>query len=140
MVDISRATTGVYLPPAVSGEIWGETQDASAVMQLARRITLPGGGGSIPIITGDAEAGWVGETEEKPVSRATLANKQITAYKLAVIEPFSNEFRRDLPGLYAELVRRLPAALGKKFDQTVLGTTAAPGSNFDKLTAATSVG
>lgn len=140
MVDISRATSGVTLPPEVSGEIWSSAQEESAVMRLARRITLPGGGVSVPIITGDAEASWVGETEEKPVSRATLANKQITPYKLAVIEPFSNEFRRDLPGLYAELVRRLPNALAKKFDQTVLGDVAAPGSNFDKLTGATSVG
>ena len=90
-------------------------------------------------ITGDAAADWVAETAEKPVSRATLASKTITPYKLAVIEPFSNEFRRDLPALYAELVRRLPFALGLKFDATVFNGTA-PGSNFDVLTAAAAVG
>ena len=135
-VDINRGTTGVNLPPQVAAEIWGATLEASAVMQAARRINLPGSGVSIPLVTGDASAAWVAETEEKPVSRATLSNKTMTPYTLAVIEPFSNQFRRDLPALYGELVRRLPFALGKVFDQTVFGTTTAPGSNFDQLTSA----
>ena len=141
MVDISRATSGVNLPPEVSAEIWATAQEQSAVMRLARRITLPGGGVSIPIVTGDAAADWVDETAEKPVSRSTLDNKTITPYKLAVIEPFSMEFRRDLPALYGELSRRLPGALALKFDQTVFdASVTAPGSNFDKLSSATAVG
>jgi HK97 family phage major capsid protein len=135
-VDINRGTTGVDLPVQVASEIWGGVVEASAVMQAARRINLPGAGVSIPLVTGDATAEWVAESEEKPVSRATLSNKTMTPYTLAVIEPFSNQFRRDLPALYAELVRRLPFALGKVFDQTVFGTTAAPGANFDNLTTA----
>jgi HK97 family phage major capsid protein len=141
MVDISRATTGVNLPPAVSGEIWASAQESSAVMRLARQVALPGSGVSIPVITGDAAADWVAETAEKPVSRSTLDNKTMTPYKLAVVEPFSNEFRRDLAGLYGELVRRLPNALAKKFDATVFdATVTAPGSNFDKLSGATAIG
>jgi HK97 family phage major capsid protein len=135
-VDINRGTSGVNLPVQVAAEIWGATVEASAVMQAARRINLPGSGISIPLVTGDATAAWVAESEEKPVSEATLSNKTMTPYTLAVIEPFSNQFRRDLPALYAELVRRLPFALGKVFDQTVFGTTTAPGGNFDQLTTA----
>lgn len=135
-IDINRTTSGVNLPPAVSSEIWGATVEESAVMRAARRINLPGAGVSIPLITGDAAAGWVDETDEKPVSRATLDNKTMTPYTLAVIEPFSNQFRRDLPALYAELARRLPFALAKKFDETALGNSAAPGSNFDTLATA----
>lgn len=133
MVDLSRATSGVNLPPDVSTEIWSNSIESSVIMQAARRINLPGSGVNIPIITGEAQADWVGETEAKPVSRPTLGNKTITAYKLAVIVPFSDEFRRDLAGLYGELARRLPSALGKKFDETVFATTGAPGSNFDQL-------
>src|SRR5690554_1779940 len=116
-IDLNRTTSGAssLLPKEISDEIWADTQEASAVMQLARPINLPGSGITIPIITGDAEADWVAETDEKPVSRASLSSKDIMPYKLAVIEPFSNEFRRDLPAVYAELRRRLPAALGKKF-------------------------
>ncbi len=133
MVDINRGTTGVNLPPDVAGEIWGGIVEQSAVMRAARQINLPGSGVSIPLITGDAAAAWVDETDEKPVSRATLGNKTMTPYTLAVIEPFSNQFRRDLPALYNELVRRLPFALAKTFDATVFGATTAPGANFDTL-------
>lgn len=135
MVDISRTTSGVNLPKQVSSEIWSSAQEQSAVMAVSRQISLPGSGLSIPVVTGDAQASWVAETAAKPVSRATLSQKTMTPYKLAVIEPFSDEFRRDLPGLYAELARRLPGALAKKFDETVLGGTA-PGSGFDVLSSA----
>lgn len=134
-IDMNRTT--IALPGQVSSEIWQKTQKSSAVMGLARRIALPGLGVTIPVITGDPEAAWVGETDKKPVKRGTLATKQMTPYTLAVIVPFSNQFRRDLPGLYDALVQRLPNALGKKFDQTVFGGVTAPGSNFDTLKGCT---
>lgn len=138
-IDLNRGSAGVNLPPAVASEIWGATLEASAVMRAARQIALPGAGVSIPLVTGDATAAWVAETEEKPVSRATLNNKTMTPYTLAVIEPFSNQFRRDLPALYRELVRRLPYALGNAFDSTVFGVTAAPGADFDQIDGAPDV-
>lgn len=137
-IDINRGTTGLVLPSQLSTEIWAGAQEESAVMRLAQPIALPGSGITIPVITGDAAANWVAETAEKPVSESTFATKQMTPYKLAVIELFSNEFRRDYDALYAELARRLPASIGKKFDETVFGGTA-PGSNFDVLTASTAV-
>lgn len=137
MVDISRATTGVSLPSDLSQEIWGSVVESSVVMAATRRVALPGSGVTIHSITGEPTAEWVGETAEKPVSRHTLANKALTPYKLAVIEPFSMEFRRDLPGLYAELARRLPFALAKAFDETVFGSITAPGANFDQLVDST---
>ena len=112
--------------------------EESAVMRLATQIAMPGPGVTVPIITGDAAADWVGETAEKPVSEASLDKKVIKPYKLAVIELFSNEFRRDLPAVYAELARRLPASIGKKFDETVFAGTA-PGTGFDVLTNSTAV-
>lgn len=139
-IDLNRTSAGVanLLPKEISDEIWGNAVNDSVIMRSARRINLPGAGVTVPIITGDAAADWVAETAEKPVSDATVSSKSITPYKLAVIETFSNEFRRDLPSLYAELARRLPFALAKKFDSTVLGGTA-PGSGFDTLTASTAV-
>ena len=136
--DLKRSTSGVLLPAQVSTEIWGGVQESSAVMAASRQIALPGSGVSIPVVTGDSAAGWVAESAEKPVSHATLGNKTMTPYKLAVIETFSMEFRRDLPALYAELARRLPNALAKKFDETVLAGTA-PGSGFDVLSGAPSL-
>ena len=135
-IDMNRTTT-ITLPGAVSSEIWQKAQEGSAVMRLARHISLPGLGVTIPVITGDPEAGWVGETNKKPVKRGTLATKLMSPYTLAVIVPFSNQFRRDLPSLYDALVQRLPGALGKKFDQTVFGGVTVPGSNFDTLKSCT---
>lgn len=139
MTDINRTTTNIALPQEVAREIWAATVEGSAIMSLARQIQLPGTGVSIQTITGEPEAAWVAETAAKPVANHTFGKKTITPYKLAVIEPFSTEFVRDKAALYAECVRRLPAALAKKFDQTVTGTSA-PGSNFDVLGGATKQG
>lgn len=130
MSGISTNRTNITLPGAVASEILQKTQDASAVMALARRVTLPGTGLTYPMITGDPEASWVDETNPKPVSNPTLSTKVMQAYKLAVIVPFSDEFARDYGALYDALVARLPGALALKFDSTVFHG-AAPGSNFD---------
>ena len=135
-IDINRNTTGLVLTPEMSNEIFAKAVEQSAVMQLAERVSLPGSGLSIPIITGEPVADFVAETAEKPVSHATFSVKNMTPYKIAVIETFSNEFRRDFRRLYDELVRRLPYALAKKFDNTVFFGTA-PGTGFDVLTNAT---
>lgn len=140
-IDVYRGTQGVVLPPLVSNQIWAATQEQSAVMRAAQQVYLPGQGVQIPIITGDPVADWVAETDIKPISRPQLDHKTITAYTLAVIVPFSNQFRRDLDNLYRALVGRLPLALAKKFDLTVFGPAGGrPGSDFDTLGAATEIG
>ena len=101
-IDINRNT--INLPGEVSSEILQKTQESSAVMSLARQIALPGLGVTIPVITGDPEAEWVGETDKKPVKRGSMATKVMTPYTLAVLVPFSNQFRRDIPALYDALV------------------------------------
>ena len=128
--------TNITLPAEISAEILAKMQTESAVMRLARRIDLPGRGVAVPVITADPEAAWVGETAAKPVSNPTVGTKIMTPYKLAVVVPFSNEFRRDAAALYDELVRRLPLALAQKFDATVVGAVQAPGANFDALGSA----
>lgn len=136
MSGISTNRSNITLPTDLSSEIIQKTQEASAVMQLARQIALPGRGLTIPVITSDPEANWVAETAQKPVSNPGLSQKVMTPYKLAVIVPFSDEFRRDAAALYDQLVARLPGALAKKFDFTVFnGTT--PGTGFDVLTSCT---
>lgn len=139
MALVGQATnrTSIDLPVDVSREILQKVQEGSAVMKLARRIELPGRGTAINVITSDPEAAWVGETAMKPVSNPGLATKVMRAYKLAVIVPFSNEFRRDVASLYDALIERLPNALGKKFDATVFGAVQAPGSDFDNFASAT---
>ena len=137
MSGISTNRTNITLPADISAEILQKTQSASAIMSLARQIVLPGRGVQIPVITGDPEAGWVSETGAKTVSNPSLSTKLMQAYKLAVIVPFSDEFRRDAAALYDALVQRLPLALAYKFDQTIMGNGNAPGENFDTFAACT---
>lgn len=136
LVGTATNRTSIDLPVDVSNEILQKVQENSAIMQLARQIVLPGRGAAINVITSDPTAAWVGETEAKPVSDPGLATKVMQAYKLAVIVPFSNEFRRDVASLYDAIVQRLPKALAEKFDATVL-TGSAPGSNFDTFASVT---
>lgn len=137
MSGISTNRTNITLPAEVSQEIMQKTQQESAVMRLSRQIPLPGRGVQIPVITSDPAAAWVAETGAKAVSNPGLSTKLMQAYKLAVIVPFSDEFRRDAAGLYDALVARLPLALAQKFDQTVVGAVAKPGENFDNFAACT---
>lgn len=129
--------TNIDLPVDVSQEIMQKVQEGSAIMRLARQIALPGRGTSINVITSDPSASWVGETSAKPVSNPGLATKVMRAYKLAVIVPFSNEFRRDVASLYDALVARLPKALAEKFDATVFGNGDKPGNDFDNFASVT---
>lgn len=137
MAGINTNRTTIALPPEVSREILQKTQQASAVMQMARQIPLPGLGAVIPVITSDPAAAWVTETNEKPVSNPGLSTKNMQAYQLAVIVPFSRQFRRDADALYNAIVERLPLALAQKFDATAIGAVEAPGENFDTFANAT---
>lgn len=137
MSGISTNRTDITLPSDVSAEILQKVQEESAVMRLAKQVTLPGRGLTIPVVTGDPSASWVAETDEKPVSNPGLSTKLMEAFTLSVIVPFSNQFRRDARALYDALVSRLPGALAYKFDQTVVGAVAKPGANFDNLAGCT---
>ncbi|MBQ9690726.1 MAG: phage major capsid protein [Eggerthellaceae bacterium] len=138
-IDISTKTQGVVLPREVSDEIWAKTADGSAVLQLANQINIPGAGLTVQTIDGEPTANWVNETDEKPVSKPAVGSKEIQAYTMAVIIPFSNQFFRDKTRLYEEMVARAPRALGTKLDRTVFGSDAAPGPNFDTFADVTSV-
>jgi len=130
--------SNIQIPNEVSAEILQKTQEASIVMRLARQIPLPGNGVQIPVIVSDPTAEWVTETGVKPVSTPVLDKKIMQAQKLAVIVPFSNEFRRDASALYNAMIARIPGVLAGKFDKTVFfGPTSGTLANFDNLSAVT---
>ena len=137
MSGVQTNRSAITLPSEISSEILQKMQEGSAVMRLARQITLPGNGATIPVLTSDPQASWVSETAAKPVSNPGLSSKLMSAYKLAVIVPFSKEFRRDLAALYDALIARLPAVLANKFDATVIGAVDKPGENFDNFALCT---
>lgn len=131
-VDINRATTGVILEPGIAKEIWQPTIEESAFMTLANSMPVPGEDVEFQKITGDPVANWVGETQLAPIGRHSFGTKTVKTYTLSVIEPFSRQFLRDKDALYAACIERLPKAFGKKFDQTIMGTSK-PGDDFDVL-------
>lgn len=137
MSGVATNRTNITLPVDVAQEIMQKTQEGSAIMQLANQIVLPGRGAAINVITSDPEASWVAETAAKPVSNPGVTTKVMRAYKLAVIVPFSNEFKRDVASLYDALVARLPKALALKFDSTVFGKGDKPGDDFDNFASVT---
>lgn len=134
MADLDYSTKkSIELPTELASEIIQKTQENSAIMRLARQVDLPGNGATVPVITGDPEAAWVGETDARKVSTGKLETKQLRPYALSVIVPFSNKFKRDASALYNAIVDRLPGALSKKFDQTVIGGVDKPGDDFDNF-------
>ncbi|MCW1820803.1 hypothetical protein A5731_22735 [Mycolicibacterium conceptionense] len=138
-IDNNRGTQGVVLPGNVSADIWSNIQRESVIQKLGVRTAVPGVGTTIPIIEGTPEAEWVQETDEKPVRRSLLSSKAFKPYTLAVIEPFSNQFVRDLPALFDAMRTRLSKALARKFDRTALGFVESPGPGFDTLADIASV-
>lgn len=124
--------TNVDLPADVSEVILSKVQESSKVMSLARQMPLPGRGAAINVLLSDPEAAWADETDKKKVSNPSVSTKILRGYTLAVIVPFSNQFRRDEAALYDAIVEKLPDALGRKFDETVFFGSA-PGSDFDTL-------
>lgn len=133
--DISRHTSNVIFDPEVSNEIISNAIEASAFMQLAPRMQIAGNGKKFQTIATDPTPDWVTETASKPVGFFTFGSKTVMPYKMALVVPFSDEFRRDKTALYNECVQRLPKLFGKKFDATVMGTVA-PGDGFDVLGSA----
>lgn len=137
--DISTLSTGVNLPPEVSGEIWQETIQSSFIQSAVERMDFPGNGVSIDVITGDPVAQFVAETEMKPVSNPTVSSKTVYPHTIAVIETFSNKFKRNKGALYNALINRMPQAIAKRFDRAVLFGEGAPATNFDTLVDVPSV-
>jgi len=128
--DHSRKSTNVIFDPEVSNEIITKAQEQSAIMQLAQRMSIAPEGKKFQTIVGDPSPEWVAETNDKPVDFFSFGAKTVTPYKMALIVPFSMEFRRDKKALYDECIRRVPALFGRKFDATAMGSSA-PGTGFD---------
>ena len=52
-IDLNRSSAGVTLPQSVAAEVLQGVTESSAVMQLSRRMTIPGPGVALDVITGD---------------------------------------------------------------------------------------
>lgn len=135
-INISRETSNVILDKELSSEIIAKAIDESAFMKLAPRMEIAGAGKKFQTITGDPVPEWTAETGSKPVGTFSFGKKEVQAYKMALIVPFSDEFLRDKTALYNEVIARVPKLFSRKFDATLMSATA-PGQHFDVFGGAT---
>lgn len=110
------------LPPTVTGPIFEQAIESSAVMSLARRVPLSmTAQTSIPVSMDIPAAGWVAQGAAKPVGSAGLSVKTMTGKKVALILPVAEEVARGNPaGLYSQLQRDLPTAIARAFDHAAI--------------------
>lgn len=114
--------SGTLLPPTITGPIFDQANEASAVMQLARKVPLAmTAATAIPVPMDVPTPGWVSEGGAKPVSGGGMGLKIMTGKKLAVIIPVSEEVARGNPaGLYDQLEQDLPTGMARAFDMAAI--------------------
>ncbi|WP_436702422.1 phage major capsid protein [Nocardioides sp. BYT-33-1] len=110
------------LPPTITGPIFDQAIESSAVMSLARRVPLSlTANTAIPVSMDIPAAGWVSEGGAKPVGAGAVGIKTMTGKKVALLVPVSEEVARSNPaGLYAQLRQDLPVAIGRAFDYAAI--------------------
>jgi HK97 family phage major capsid protein len=110
-----------YLDPILAQDYFAEIEKSSVVQQLARRIPLGPTGVRIPHWTGDVRAKWVGEGEQKPVTKGDMTKQDIVPHKIATIFAASSEVVRANPANYLNTMRtKVAEAIALAFDSAVL--------------------
>ncbi len=110
------------LPRTLTGPIFEKSVEKSAVMSLARRAPLAiDATTSIPVPLDVPTADWVGQGQAKPLSTGAVAVKQMTAKKIAVLIPVSEEVAMtNAGGLWTQLQNDLPTAFARAFDYAAI--------------------
>lgn len=110
------------LPPTITGPIFDQAVEQSAVMSLARRVPLSmAANTSIPVSMDVPAAGWVAEGGAKPVGTGAVGVKTMTGKKVALLLPVSSEVvRTNAAGLYDQLRQDLPTAISRAFDHAAI--------------------
>jgi hypothetical protein len=115
-------SAATLLPPQITGPIFAKTAEQSAVMSLARRVPLAlSANTAVPVPMDIPVADWVGEAGVKPGSQVGVGVKLMSAKKLALLVPISEEVVVSNPGgLYDQLQQDLPTALSRAFDAAAI--------------------
>lgn len=120
-VSLSNAAS-TLLPQTITEPIFDQAVEASAVMQLARRVPLSMTAQTeIPVPMDVPAAGWVTEGGRKPVASGHVGVKTMRGKKVALLVPVSQEVARsNAAGLYAQLQQDLPVAIARAFDHAAI--------------------
>lgn len=126
---ITRSDAEALIPVEVSREIIQGVPQASAVMQLARKLPpMTSKQRRMPVLAALVTAYFVtGDTGLKQTAKQMWDNKYINAEELAVIVPIPEAVLDDSDyDIWGEIKPRIVEAFGIAFDQAVLYGTNAP--------------
>ena len=86
---------GVLIPTQWSGEVIELLKEATVFRSMQPRIVpMPTGSMQMSKLTGGATAGYIGESQNLPVSEQAFGQVNLTWKKLAVLVPVSNDLLR----------------------------------------------
>jgi len=122
MTTLLSSINSTLLPPTVTGPIFDQVNELSAVQQLARRVPLAMTANTvIPVSMDIPAAGWVTEGGSKPVGSGAVSIKQMQGKKVALLVPVSQEIATsNAAGLYSQLRQDLPIAIARAFDYAAI--------------------
>lgn len=126
---INRAASNDPLIPVnVSNQVLTDIPRTSAVLQLARRVTMPAGTVRMPVAAALPSAFFVsGDTGLKQTTEVQWSNLELVAEELAVIVPIPEAYLADSQVPIWDNVRPLiTEAFGRAIDQATLFGTNKP--------------
>lgn len=122
MATSLSSINSTLLPATITGPIFDQAVETSAVMSLARRVPLSvTAQTAIPVSMDVPAAGWVSEGGVKPAGNGAVGIKTMVGKKVALLVPVSQEIARtNAAGLYAQLKQDLPTAIARAFDYAAI--------------------
>jgi hypothetical protein len=122
MATSLSSINNTLLPPTITGPIFDQAVESSAVMSLARRVPLSmTAQTAIPVSMDIPAAGWVSEGGVKPVGNGAVGIKTMVGKKVALLVPVSQEIAMtNAAGLYSQLKQDLPTAIARAFDYAAI--------------------
>lgn len=122
MATTLSSINNTLLPASITGPIFDQAVESSAVMALARRVPLSmNAQTAIPISMDVPSAGWVAEGAAKPVGNGGVGIKMMQGKKVALLVAVSQEISRTNPaGLYSQLQQDLPTSIARAFDYAAI--------------------
>lgn len=137
------ASNDPLVPTPVAAEIISAMPQASAVMQLARRVTMSSKTSRMPVLSVLPTAYFVsGDTGLKQTSRADWENVSLVAEELAVIVPIPEAYLDDAQvPVWNEVRPLITEAIGAKIDAACLFGLDKPATwGVDVTTSASNAG
>ncbi|AER26397.1 major capsid protein [Mycobacterium phage Saintus] len=115
------ADFSAFLKPEQAQDYFAEIEKTSIVQKIARKVPMGPTGISIPFWNGAVSAGWVGEGEQKPLTKGGFDQKELHPWKIAVIFAETAEVVRLNPLNYLNVMRtKIAEAIALKFDAAAL--------------------